>query len=175
MHNNSPLDELPQNEWDAIILSMISKLFTFCDRDVQIDRDDLIQEAWVSLLMAAERYDAGLGIKFTTFACHYIYGRVRSYIQRKGKWAEYYYQDVDPFDYNVSIYDERADNRDLVDTMLETLKDQKHKELIVEHFMNHKSCRQIARESGLSHETICSRLNKLLDLLKIRLKKENAA
>ena len=49
-----------------------------------VETQDLTQVASLALLHAIERYDAGKGLKFTTFAVPTIAGEVRNYLRDKG-------------------------------------------------------------------------------------------
>jgi transcriptional regulator of aromatic amino acid metabolism len=69
------------------------------------------------------------------------------------------------------LYQER---QDFLDTIFNLIADQEHSELLYEHFIKNKSCRQIAKDAGVSHVTVANRVNKLLDVLEHRLSNENA-
>ncbi len=171
--NDNPLDSLPQNEWDALILSILTPLLPLCNIDALITTEDLQQEAWIGLLAACDRYDARKA-KFVTYAYHYIRGHCMRYILKKTRNKPTQVNadpvDVDPRGY----YDHKVERQDMMATILTKVKDEKHADLLVEHFVNNKSFRFIAKERGVSHETIAMRVNKLLDMLHIRLNHENA-
>jgi predicted DNA-binding protein YlxM (UPF0122 family) len=59
-------------------------------------------------------------------------------------------------------------------TVVGLLSDQKHIDLLEQHFIHGKSFRQIAKETSVSHVAVANRINKLLDLLETRLNHENA-
>lgn len=162
--NQSPLDQLPQNEWDAFIYSIIKP---FCRYH---SKTDLQQEAWIGLLKACDKFDASKG-KFTTFAYYYIRGHVLRYISKESN----HHSEQDPIELDLKeYYDVETEQDDLKNTILEKVADQKYANLLNEHFVKDKSFRQIAREQGVSHETIATRVNKILDVLKVRLSNENA-
>jgi DNA-binding NarL/FixJ family response regulator len=78
-------------------------------------------------------------------------------------------------DVDKHVYiDNGAERNDLVQTIIRNVKDEEHYDLLVKHFMKGLSFRKLAKEYGVSHETIHNRVNKLLDLLEIRLNNENA-
>jgi predicted DNA-binding protein YlxM (UPF0122 family) len=77
-------------------------------------------------------------------------------------------------DENKSYEDTTAERQDFMKTIFDLVSDQKHVELLVEHFVNNKSFRQIAKETGTSHVSVANRVNKLLDVLEMRLVNENA-
>lgn len=47
--------------------------------------DDLVQEGYIGLVKAVDRYDPDKGIKFSTYACHLISGEVRHYLRDLGR------------------------------------------------------------------------------------------
>lgn len=47
--------------------------------------DDLVQEGYVGLIKAVDRYDPEKGIKFSTYACHLISGEIRHYLRDLGR------------------------------------------------------------------------------------------
>ena len=47
--------------------------------------DDLVQEGFLGLLSALEHYDLGKGVKFSTYATHFIAGAIRHCLRDRGK------------------------------------------------------------------------------------------
>ncbi len=47
--------------------------------------DDLIQEGYVGLIKAVDRFDPDKGIKFSTYSCHLIAGEIRHYLRDLGR------------------------------------------------------------------------------------------
>jgi RNA polymerase sigma factor (sigma-70 family) len=47
--------------------------------------DDLIQEGYVGLIKAVDRFDPDKGIKFSTYSCHLISGEIRHYLRDLGR------------------------------------------------------------------------------------------
>lgn len=171
--SNNPLDSIPPNEWDAIILSIIKPLLPLCARDTLITVEDLQQEAWIGLLRACDKYDPARA-KFTTFAYSYIRGHVMRYIAKSTR------NKPNQIDEDAAMMDDRevsdssAEQQDLVRTVFYLVADQEHSDLLREHFIEGKSFRQIAKETDVSHVAVANRVNKLLDLLETRLSHENA-
>lgn len=171
--NDNPLDSIPANEWDAIILSIITPLLSLCNRDTLITVQDLQQEAWIGLLRACDKYDPSRA-KFTTFAYTYIRGHVMRYITKVTR------NKPNQIDEDAAIIDDRKyeetsiEQEDLMHAVFGLVADEKHAHLLREHFILGKSFRQIARETNVSHVAIANRVNKMLDLLESRLSHENA-
>ena len=47
--------------------------------------DDLIQEGYIGLITATDLYNAGKGVKFTTYATHFIIGQIKHALRDRGK------------------------------------------------------------------------------------------
>ena len=47
--------------------------------------DDLVQEGYVGLIKAVDRFDPEKNIKFSTYACHLIVGEIRHYLRDLGR------------------------------------------------------------------------------------------
>ncbi len=47
--------------------------------------DDLVQEGYVGLIKAVDRFDPDKNIKFSTYACHLIVGEIRHYLRDLGR------------------------------------------------------------------------------------------
>ena len=181
---NNPLDALPQNEWDRLIVSILKPFLSFCKNDTLITKEDLQQEAWIGLLAACEKYDARKA-KLVTYAYWYIRGHLMRYVAQKTKnkpsiISESYFTKEDSKDFrsftcpHSNEHNIMVDTQDLSSTIFSLVADQEHSGLLVEHFLNDKSFRTLAKEYGVSHETIATRINKLLDLLEIRMNNENS-
>src|SRR5256714_12975530 len=47
--------------------------------------EDLVQEGYIGLITAVDGYDASKGVKFSTYATHFIIGQIKHYLRDKGK------------------------------------------------------------------------------------------
>jgi len=171
---NNPLDSLPSNEWDAIIGSILKKFTGFCKSDALIAYDDLKQEAWISLLEAAQTYDPARA-KFSTYAYQSIYFHLCRYVSKKIK-NKPTQVGTDPFTLLADqfYHDDSAERSDILEAMFGLVKEEKHAALLHEHYIEHKSLRDIAARLDVSHETVRNRVNNLLGMLNKRLSYENA-
>jgi len=47
--------------------------------------EDLIQEGFIGLITAVDLYDSSKGVKFSTYATHFVIGQIKHYLRDKGK------------------------------------------------------------------------------------------
>lgn len=47
--------------------------------------EDLTQEGYIGLIASLDKYDADKGVKFSTYATHFIIGQIKHYLRDKGK------------------------------------------------------------------------------------------
>lgn len=47
--------------------------------------EDLVQEGFVGLIRSVDKYDPDMGVKFSTYATHFIIGEIKHYLRDKGK------------------------------------------------------------------------------------------
>ncbi|MDO8683052.1 MAG: sigma-70 family RNA polymerase sigma factor [Armatimonadota bacterium] len=47
--------------------------------------EDLAQEGYIGLITAVDLYDASKGVKFSTYATHFVIGQIKHYLRDKGK------------------------------------------------------------------------------------------
>lgn len=47
--------------------------------------EDLVQEGYIGLITAVDLYDVSKGVKFSTYATHFVIGQIKHYLRDKGK------------------------------------------------------------------------------------------
>ncbi len=47
--------------------------------------EDLVQEGYIGLIRSVDKYDVNMGVKFSTYATHFIIGEIKHYLRDKGK------------------------------------------------------------------------------------------
>lgn len=47
--------------------------------------EDLVQEGYIGLISAVDGYDAGKGVKFSTYATHFVIGQIKHHLRDRGK------------------------------------------------------------------------------------------
>ena len=170
--NASPLDSLPQSEWDALISSILRPFLGFAKKDPLISYEDLEQEAWVGLLSAAKNYDSTKA-KFTTYAYHYIRGRILRYVLEKTRLSPGR-TETDPAQVEQGYIDNTLEESELMSSILGAVANEPHANFLIEHYVHGKSFRKIAKTSGMSHQGVAIHIKRLVNLLEKRLNCENA-
>jgi len=170
--NDSPLNCMPQGEWDAFISSILKPFLIYAKNDPLISYDDLQQEAWVALLSAASNYDPTKA-KFSTYSYYYIRGRMLRYVLEKSRLASSRI-DSDPLDIEKGYVDNSSDEQEQMKMMLGVVADEPYSNFLIEYYIKGKSFRTIAKENNMSHQGVASHIKKLLALLEKRLHHENA-
>jgi len=171
------LEDLPTEEWDKLIGSILRRFSRLCKQDALLNVEDLQQEAWLALLDATQVYNPlnPQGAKFSTFAHQHIRFHLCRYITSK-LHKKPHQVEADPVAVlrSTAYEDTTTEDRDLMEVMFAAVEDEQHVDYLREHFIKGKSCRQIAKEQNISHETASSRIKKLLDTLSKRLNSNNA-
>jgi len=176
MHKQNDLIEtIPYNEWDAIVYTTIRRYIPACTRDNILTVDDLKQEAWIAILDARDKYDPSRGVKFHVFAINYINWHILRLINRKLKL------NIKPHNVSEEVIDDEhyylqddVGKGEVMEKALEYLGEQKHIDMFLEYFMSGKSIRKIASEYDLSHARIHMIIKSMLDILRCKMKNENA-
>lgn len=68
------------------LLYSIAKRMTWAVAEFGLDEEDLIQEGYIGLMNAAERFDPRRGVKFVTYAFYYARVAMQRYIWRERKF-----------------------------------------------------------------------------------------
>lgn len=171
---NNHIDTVPKNDWDKIISSIIRPFIRLKSCDALLSYEDFQQEAWLSLTIAAAKFDPTRGTKFTTFASYYIRMRLLTYIIKslKNKPIQ---TDEDPLDvFDFAYHDNSLESTNFLETVFDKISDEKHARLLNDYFITGQSLRTIAAKEGVSQEMIRNRIHKLLGKLRCRMSHENA-
>jgi RNA polymerase sigma factor (sigma-70 family) len=158
--SDNPIDSLPQGEWDKLISSILRPYLSFAVNDPLISREDLEQ-------------DDPTKSKFSTYAYHYILGRIRRYVLEKTRVSSSRI-DIDPIEIESGYIDNTIEDTELVKSIMLAVSDQPHAHFLVEHFIKGKSFRKIAKENGMSHQGVVMHVKKLINILEKRMNHENA-
>ncbi|NLM98326.1 MAG: sigma-70 family RNA polymerase sigma factor [Halanaerobiaceae bacterium] len=118
-------------------------------KQINYDREldlDLIQEGNIGLITAVDSYDPGRGVKFISFAAHFIRGRILDYL-KKG---------VNKPVFQESLFDNQLEERVEKKYVLEKIKGLieelplKEKEVIKGIYLKEKKAEILAAEIGIS-------------------------
>lgn len=85
--NKQALEELVEKN-EGIVYKLANKFFV--EGSNSIDREDLIQEGYIGLMTAANKYDLNneKRAKFITYAVHWIYNKISRFIKCKNTYEE---------------------------------------------------------------------------------------
>lgn len=180
--SKSPLETLTTDEWDALIISIVKRYFALTRFNSAIDVDDLKQEAWHALMRACQNHDpnkaAKSGVKFSTYAYAYIDGQLRRYVSTHCRLTDYCKTDSEDFmgfpavEDGVDLEDKLAD-AELAGKIFKLAKGEKHYDILIQHFVNGKTYRQIAAELGVTHALIGQRIHAMLEKIQEQLSDDN--
>ncbi len=67
-------------QYDNLVESIARRFLGACE-----PLDDLVQEGYVGLIRSVDKYDVNMGVKFSTYATHFIIGEIKHYLRDKGK------------------------------------------------------------------------------------------
>jgi RNA polymerase sigma factor (sigma-70 family) len=178
------LDTLTHNEWCSFIGSILKKYVHVCRQDVLIEQDDLEQEAWAALLLAAKNYqkEKARG-KFTSYAWIYIHHNVRHFAFSKAQRARQFINDVDlfpeikdpagvgefcidpedPHDYFQATDTDDAFKRVIDELSCEDM------ELIDQRFIQEMTFPDMGKIAGVTPQAMQARVSRVIDKLRMRL------
>lgn len=86
-----PIEAIRNYDRDALrdhLVMVHAPLVEYCARGFIASGEpveDLVQEGYIGLVKAVDRYDPDKGIKFSTYACHLISGEIRHYLRDLGR------------------------------------------------------------------------------------------
>lgn len=88
---HGPLDQVRFGDRDALrdhLVLLHAPLVEHCARNFTASGEpleDLVQEGYVGLIKAVDRFDSSKGVRFSTYACHLISGEIRHYLRDLGR------------------------------------------------------------------------------------------
>ena len=65
----------------GMVVKISRELYPTTSGRFNLDLEDLIQEGYIGLLEALERYDESRGVKFSTYAAYLVRGRIKDYLR----------------------------------------------------------------------------------------------
>ncbi len=86
-----PLEGVRNQDREALrdhLILVHAPLVDYCARGFMASGEpveDLVQEGYIGLVKAVDRYDPDKGIKFSTYSCHLISGEIRHYLRDLGR------------------------------------------------------------------------------------------
>jgi RNA polymerase sigma-B factor len=86
-----PIEGIRNHDRDSLrdhLVLVHAPLVEYCARGFMASGEpveDLVQEGYIGLVKAVDRYDPDKGIKFSTYACHLISGEIRHYLRDLGR------------------------------------------------------------------------------------------
>lgn len=138
------------------------------------DREDLIQEAFFALCLAAQRFDPTRGDKFVTYAYSYISGRCKYFVSRnslikparskESGYKQFVMYDIKSLDDYSYMPDPRISNEiSQMDEVMENIRSSYGEEVaeIVELCSLGYSCKEVSKRLNIKQSKIVSVLHSL--------------
>lgn len=181
--NKNPLETLSIDEWDALIISIVKRYFALSRFNTVIDIDDLKQEAWHALMRASKNHDpekaAAANVKFSTYAYAYIDGQLRRYVSNhcdlysRTKFGSPDFDLEDTLEETEFCTDDKMAKDELCSKLFKLAENEKHYKILIRHFVDGKTYRQIGEELGVTHALIGQRIHAMLANIQEQLGDDN--
>jgi RNA polymerase sigma factor (sigma-70 family) len=172
------LEQLTHQDWCRFIGSIIKQYIVTCRRDRLVEPDDLEQEAWHALLLAAQNYQTSKSdAKFTSYAWIYINYSVRElvYPKQRLKHKTIFETDMsegmldieDQFDDFIGVEDDEVFKAALGELNAEDFV------LIDQHFVRGMTFKEMASLDSVTPQAMQQRFKRVIDKLKKHFNIEN--
>jgi RNA polymerase sigma factor (sigma-70 family) len=165
------LEQLTHKDWCRFIGSIIKQYVSVCSRNGLIDADDLEQEAWGALLLAARNYEADKSdAKFTSYAWIYINFSVRELVFPKSDLKHKTISETDMSSGMPDIEDQFDDfvlfeNDDTFRLAIAELSSEDF-ELVDQHFVQGLTFVEMAAMNDVTPQAMQQRLRRVISKLK---------
>lgn len=172
---NNFLNTLPMEEWHQIVGEAVKKFSPYCKSVPSVEPKDLTQEAWIGILKAQNSFDPNRGTKFSTWAYIFIHGQLSSIFKKQYTKSSYIDVDILANTLEDKFKDfEVIERNEILNMAFDSIKAEKHIELLYEYFIENKTYDQIAKNYGVSTQTIINRVKALIMKLNKQFNYENA-
>ena len=165
------LELLTHKDWCRFIGSIIKQYVPVCRRNGLVEPDDLEQEAWQALLLAAQNYQADKSTaKFTSYAWIYINYSVRELVYPKNRLKHKTISETDMSDGVPDIEDRYDDfvwfENDADFRVAIAALNAEDFELVDQHFVQAMTFREMAALDKVTPQAMQQRLKRVIDKLK---------
>jgi RNA polymerase sigma factor (sigma-70 family) len=118
---------------------------------------ELIQEGYIGLMYACRKYDETRGLKFSTYSSYWIKRYFMNYLMKKQK------ENNISLPLKLEVLSYRDYNREIDLDVLNN----NEKEIIKKRFFEKKKVIELAKEYGVSRNTMTNKIKKIIVKLKI--------
>ena len=160
------------NEWWLKLRPLIKKFVreTFLDG---FEKDDLLQECYIKLIQAMEKYDPHMGVPFESFYKIQLYGW-RSNQNKKKRVnfiGEYESEGILIIDEQANV-EEMVINKERLERVMQAMNklSQMEKKMIMAYYIQNKSMVDIAKEEKINYRTALSRKGEAIRKIKMIMK-----